>query len=708
MSTERATTVRTQRIALPYGGTALLLTLVPWADPSGGGPERPATLGLQGLAALQEAVEAAAAAVARGGVDAVAVTGSGRTFLAGADLSQVTTVRDRADALALARAGHAAYDALAALPVPTVALVNGAALGGGLELALACDARVVSSGAGALGLPETALGLVPGWGGAYRLPRLVGIAGALDVVLDRPAANRVLRADEALALGLVDAVLPAEGFPDEALAWVGRLVRGEVQVERRALDDAEIWDAAVAAARERLDATVHGSRPAPGRALELLAAARTATPAEAWAAEDEALADLVMTDEMRASVYATALVRGARRTAGAPDPALARPVTRVGLVGAGLMAAQIAALLATRLGVPVVLRDLDDERVAAGLAAVRATLDRAVRGGRLRPADAATVAQRVTGTTDVGDLAGCDLVVEAVTEVLDLKRRVLAELEPVVGPDCVLATNTSALSVTAMAADLAHPERVVGLHFFNPVAAMPLVEVVRGGATSPAALATAVAVATGAGKSAVLVGDRPGFVVNRLLILLLGVVLDAVERGTPVEVANTALDPLGLPMRPFALLDLVGPAVGLHVLTSLRADLGDAFPRSPGLEAVVAGGVRLVGRPPAPGWPAPLSPDVQATFDAARDGSVPLAPLDAAGVRAAVGRALAREVGRLLDEGVVADPTQVDVAMLLGAGWPVHLGGITPWLDRAGWSTEMLGRRLQPPGRADVPRPAPA
>ncbi|WP_205687377.1 3-hydroxyacyl-CoA dehydrogenase NAD-binding domain-containing protein [Cellulomonas endophytica] len=705
---ERPARTRVEEHVVPGApsGADRLLLLVLAPDDEDAAAGRPATLGPEGLAGLATALADVRARVDAGGAAAVAVTGTGRTFLAGADLGRVVAVRDRDDALALARAGHAAYDALEDLPVPTFAIVNGTALGGGLELALACDHRVAAVGVRTLGLPETALGLVPGWGGCRRLPHLVGIEAAVALVVDRPAANRTLTAREAADVGLVDAVLDAPdatGFVPAALAWVGDVLAGRVEVARRPPDDAGTWDAAVAAARERLAATPLGARPAPHRALDLLAAARTTGRAQAWAAEDDALADLVMTDEMRASVYAAGLVRGARRPSRAPDPALARPVTRVGLVGAGLMAAQIAALLAARLGVPVVLRDLDAERVSAGLAAVRATLQRQVRAGRLDAAAAEAVGARVTGTTVLADLAGCDLVVEAVTEVLDLKRRVLAELETVVDPGCVIATNTSALSVAAMAEGLAHQGRVVGLHFFNPVAAMPLVEVVRPDGADDGGVATALAVAQGAGKTAVVVGDRPGFVVNRLLVLLLGVVLDAVERGTPVAVADAALDRTGLPMRPFALIDLVGPAVALHVLQSLRADLGDRVPRSPGLEALVARGTRLVGRPPAPGQRAPLDPGLQAVLDEARDGSVPWGPLDADGVHDMVCRALTDEIGHLLDEGVVPGPQEVDLCLLLGAGWPPHLGGIVPYLDRTGWTTRVLGRRLLPPGTADVP-----
>src|SRR5690606_36290891 len=292
---------------------------------------------------------------------------------------------------------------------------------------------------------------------------------------------------------------------------------------RRSSDLEAAWEQAVAARREVVARRAAGGAPAPQRALELVAAARTSSQQAAFTAEDDALTDLIMSDQLRAGLYAFDLTRRrARRPEGAPDESLARPVRRVGILGAGLMASQLAVLLARTLRVPAVMRDLDAERAAAGLAHVAAQVARLQRSGRLDETRATELRHRVTATADLEELAGSDLVIEAVFEELAVKQRVFAEIEPVVGPDCVLATNTSALSVTEMAAGLEHPERVVGLHFFNPVAQMPLVEVVRTPHTSDTAHATAFAVAAGTRKSAIACEDATGFVVNRVLVRLLG------------------------------------------------------------------------------------------------------------------------------------------------------------------------------------------
>lgn len=698
---ERVTHSLVRDVRMPGGaGVLALVTLDNGMDHT-----KPNTLGPAGMAELRAALEVVRTRAEAGEITCVGVTGKPYFLAAGADLKGITAVHDHAEAVELGRMGHAAYtilgDLRAATGVPTFAFVNGLALGGGLEVALNCDYRTVASDAAALGLPETGIGLVPGWGGAYLVPRLVGVEKAIEVILTRPAANKPYKPAEALQVGLVDELFEAADFLEQSIAWAAKVVTGEIEVPRRELDPQPVWDAVVAATKDRLDAVVGTSRPAPHRALELIAGARNATRADAFAAEDQALADLIMSDEMRASIYAFNLVGGGKKPQGAPDPKLARPVTKVGVVGAGLMAAQMAFLFAQRLGVPVVMRDLDQERVDKGLAFVRETADKLASRGRLSPDAAARIVAAVSGTTDIDEFASCDFVIEAVTEVMGLKKKVFAELEGVIAPETVLATNTSALSVTEMAADLAHPERVVGIHFFNPVAQMPLVEVINAEQTSDEALATAFAITKKLRKTAIMSADRPGFIVNRLLLLVMGQVVDAIEGGTPVEVADRALAPLGFPMPTFELTDLVGPAVAQHVLTSLRENLGDRIPASPGLARIVEDGTRVVLDAPAKGLPKPVDPAIQQYFGPARPGEPGV--LDADGVLDSVLTALTTEIGLMLDEGVVPGPQQIDLAMILGAGWGFHTGGITPYLDRTGYSEKVLGRRFLPDGVANVP-----
>ncbi len=675
-------------VELPDGaGTMALITLDNGRDHT-----RPSTFGPAGLLALNDALDAVAARgtpeAGEQRIAAVGVTGKPFIFAVGADLSGAPLIAARDEALAIARLGHAVFRRFGELDVPSFAFVNGAALGGGLELALHCSYRTISSGVTAVAFPECFLGLLPGWGGTYLLPHLTGPAQALKIIIENPLSqNRMLRGAQAFSLGIADAMFSPADFLAESLRWAARVLTGAAEVSRAIPAqgwDAASWDQPVASARLFADGKLHGAAPAPYRAIDLVAAARGRTRDEGFAAEDEALADLLLSEELRAGLYAFDLTqKRARHAAGAPDPSLARPVTKIGVVGAGLMAAQIALLFARRLEVPVVLTDLDQARLDAGLGHVRAEVARLRERGRISADAAARLTALVTGSLTKDAFADADFVIEAVFEEMAVKQRVLAEVEAVVRPDCVLATNTSSLSVTEMASGLAHPERVAGFHLFNPVAMMPLVEVVRGAATDDATAATALAVGARAKKNCVLVKDAPAFVVNRLLTRFLGEILACVDEGTPVEVAEHAPDPLGLPMSPFFLLQLVGPAVALHVGETLAAAYPDRFAPSPKLQALVAAGKTAVYRPD-------LTVDESvATLLAGGD-----RPSTAEDVRERALEALAEEIRLMLDEGVVAGPEDIDLCMILGAGWPFHLGGITPYLDRAGIAEKVTGTRF--------------
>ena len=670
----------------PDAGLLALITL-----DNGHDHTKPNTFGVRGLLSLNTALDGIAERIERGEVTAVGVTGKPFILGAGADLDGAAAAlasagadpaQARERALGIASLGHAVFRRLGELGVPSFGFINGAALGGGLEVALHCTYRTISSGVPMVALPECFLGLVPGWGGAYLLPRLIGPAAALKVIIENPLSqNKMLRGPEAFNLGIADAMFDPADFLEESLRWAARVLTGAVTVPRGAPAPEQDWDAAVAAARFFADGKVHGAAPAPYRALDLVAAARTATRDEAFAAEDEALADLMLGDELRAGLYAFELVqKRARRPAGAPEASLARPVTKVGIVGAGLMAAQIATLFVRRLQVPVVLTDLDQARVEVGVARVHAEIDSHAARGRISPDAANRQKALVTGSVSKDGFADADFVIEAVFEELSIKKRVFAEVEAVVAADCVLATNTSSLSVTEMAAGLAHPERVVGFHFFNPVAVLPLVEVVRGLATGDAAVATALAVGKTLRKSCVIVADQPAFVVNRLLTRFLGEIIRAVDEGTPFEVAEHAADSLGLPMSPFLLLQLVGPAVALHVSQTLNAAFPDRFTVSPKLRELVASGKTAVYLPDFT-----VDPEVAAIL---AGGDHPSTGPETAS-RALEG--LAQEIRIMLDEGVVAAPEDIDLCMILGAGWPFHLGGITPYLDRTGIAAKVTG-----------------
>lgn len=679
-------------VQLPGGGTLVLVTL-----DNGHDHTKPNTLGPGGMTSLREAVRECERRAAAGEIAAVAFTGKPFIFAVGADLTGVAKLRGRDDALAIARLGHEVYTAIADLPVPTFAFVNGAAMGGAVELALACDYRTMSASVPAVALPECFLGLVPGWGGCWWLPNLVGVEAALKVIIENPLnQNRMLKGPQAAALGLADVLLEPADFLVRSVRWAAGVLGGEITVERPEVDrDEERWERSVAAARELVQAKTGGAAPAPLRALELISAARTVDRATGFAAEDEAIADSLMSPQLRAGLYAFDLVqKRARRPAGAPDKSLARKVTKVGIIGAGLMASQLALLFLRRLEVPVVLTDLDAERAAKGVKYVTDEIDKLAAKGRLSGDQANRYKALVSGETDPSAYADADFVIEAVFEELSVKKQVLAAAEAVVSPETVLATNTSSLSITAMAQELAHPERVVGFHFFNPVAVMPLLEIVRGERTDDATLATAFATAKTLKKTAILVQDSPSFIVNRLLGRFMSQVGTIVDEGTPIEVVERAFAGV-TPMSPFVLIELVGPAIALHNNETLAAAFPDRFVAPEGLRRLVESGRRGVYRHDETGshldeealglLPTPEQPVV----------------LDEAAVREQTLEALADEARRMLDEGVVAAPMDLDLAMITGAGFAFWNGGLTPLLDRSGVSERAAGGRFLPVGVAE-------
>jgi len=592
-----------------------------WTKPTTLGPEA-----LESLARLLDELES-------GGWAGLVLTGKPFVFCVGADIDQfpdVTPERAREGS----RAGHELFGRLAALPFPTLAAINGACLGGGLELALHCDFRTISTAVRHFGCPEVFLGLFPAWGGTQVVPRLVGPETAVKVLVDNPLAkNRMLDGKAAFELGFADALLKPVEFLDESIAF---LRSGPAARQPADLSDMED---VVRRGRARVDDQVHGATPGPYVTLDLIEGAAGWSLEEGYRAEEDAIAELLPGPQAQASIYAFNLVE--RRAKKQRPPGEPRPVEKVGIVGAGLMASQIATLVLRRLEVPVVLKDVSQEIVDAAVERVRA------EAGARKP----FLATIVSGTTGWDGFEDCDLILEAVVEQLPVKQQVFRELRALAKPGAVLATNTSSLSVAEMGAD-------VGMHFFNPVAVMPLVELVVTPETREEALATVAAVTRKLRKTGVVVKDSPGFVVNRVLTRLTSVLMDALEHGNTVEETDEAILRLGLPMAPSVLLQMVGPKVAYHTLETMHAAFPERFPLSATLRNYAEGRDEIVVEEERPRT-------VEEITDAVLD-------------------AMADEIERLLDEGVVAEAADVDTCLLLGAGFPFFLGGITPHLRARG------------------------
>lgn len=655
---------------------------------------RPNTFGPQSLLALDAAITAATAL----NPVAIALTGKPFIFAAGADLSALSFITSREQSLGIGKLGHDVFRRLGESKIPTFAFINGLALGGGLEVGLHCHYRTLASTA-FTALPEVFLGLVPGWGGATILPKLIGPERAVQVImLNALNNNTMMKAKDAFKLGVVDAVYEPSDFLERSIAFAANVLNGTTKVERKDYSQDPAWESALATGKAAALKKYGGAEIAsPMKALELISAARSNTLGAGFDAEDLALADLTMSDPLRASLYAFNVIQKKRKKVeGAPKPALARKVGKVGVVGAGLMASQLALLLLRNLKCPIVMTDIDQERADKGVAWVKNELAKLVEKKRMSAESAARLSLLISGSSDQNTFAGCDFIIEAIFEELSLKQELFKKLETIVSPECVLATNTSSLSVERMSEGLKNPERVVGFHFFNPVAVMPLLEVARTSKTDDATTATAISVGKELKKTMIICKDAPGFVVNRLLTRFMGEITDAVDEGTSPEVADNAMRSIGFPMSPFQLLDLVGPGVALHVSETLHANLGDRYRISPTMAAMVKEGVR----------------NFYVKNEDGSYGANPAAlalihkgdsPSTAEQVRSRALTALAVEARMMLDEGVVSTAAEIDLCMLMGAGWPMHLGGILPYLDREGISEAACGQRFHPKGVASLP-----
>jgi len=682
-------------VPLASGKTLALVTLDNGKDHT-----RPSTLGPNTLLEFAGVLDAQKERASRGEIQGLAVTGKQFIFAAGADLSKVGEIPDRETGKAMAQLGHWALGKLSELGVPSFVFTNGLALGGGVEIGLNADYRTIDGSTAGFALPEVFLGIIPGWGGAWLLPNLIGIENALEVVISNPLKNnRMLTGQQAFDLGIADAIFPAANFLEDSIKWADGVLTGAIKVKRKnepgKVERLAKWDIAIGIAEKTLASRIGKVAQSPYRALELLKSAKSVDKKKGFELEDEALADLISGDQFRASIYAFNLVqKRAKRPAGAPDKALARPVTKVGVIGAGLMARQFALLFVRRLQVPVVITDLDQGRVDEGVAWIRGEIQALLAKGRISQDESNRLTALVTGTTDKSDFADCDWVIEAIFEELEAKQAVFAEVEQYISAETVLATNTSSLSVQQISAKLVHPERVVGFHFFNPVAVMPLVEVVKTPSTTDETLATAMATAANLRKNAVITRDTPGFVVNRILAKVLGEAMHAVDTGTPFEVVEESTRPFGLPMTPFELLELVGLKVGAHVLDTHHAAFPDRFFASANLHKLAELG-RIFERDTK----GKIKGIDKAAIEIVQGGSTPITAVE---LQRRIEDGLADEIKRMLDDHVVEAAEDVDLCLILGAGYPFQMGGVTPYLDRCGASERAFGGTFHNPRIAGV------
>jgi len=616
-----------------------------------------------------------------GAVGVVFASAKPRCFIAGADLFEMQSMTDSQLDTHLEK-GQRILNRIASLPVPTVAAINGDILGGGLELALACRWRVaVDDPAIRIGLPETTLGLVPGWGGTTRLPRLIGLAEALKLLV----TGKTLSPSEALALGMIDETVPRDGL---LAAARGRAAgglpadqppRAHSAKARPEMDDAEARGRILAKFREDVRGRSGDNLPAPLRVIDLVERSYEADPEEAAREERRGLIDLRGTEAGRNLLRLFFLRTAARKVAADRAGGRPAPVRSAVVVGGGTMGAGIAQAL-SRAGVAVQVVEADESSAAAATARIaRLTGDDSIRA-----------------TTDWSVVAAADLVVEAVVEQLPAKLDVFRRLDELAAPGAVLASNTSSLGIGEIAAATGHPGRVIGLHFFNPVPKMPLVEVVRTPLTDADALATAVAVVTKAGKTPVIVNDSPGFLVNRVLFPYLREAIVLFAEGATVAGVDAVIRSWGMPMGPFTLMDEIGLDVTRMILDSLERTLGPRLSSPPLLAAAIDRGWlgRKVGRGfylhPAGGKPEPHR-DIASLV-----GDPPSLDLPPAELQRRLIGPMAAEARLVLAEGVVESADAIDLATVLGLGFAPFRGGLASF---AGLVPPPTSRPLTSTGR---------
>ena len=607
-------------------------------------------------------------------------------FIAGADLNAMLKVASPDDARVLIERGQAVMNQIAALKMPTVAAVHGAAVGGGYELCLACDYRIASPDhATKIGLPEIKIGLLPGWGGSTRLPRLIGLPKALDIIL----AGKTPPAKQALRLGMVDELAPAECL---VAAAVRKIQQGKPVRSTHWLTNNRLVAAALAPrVRKMLLKKTRGHYPAVLKALAVVTRGISQTVAASLALERDGIIELMQTDVCRNLITVFFLQERARKRT-FPTPVATtepKPVARTAVIGAGVMGAGIAQWISARK-LPVILRDINTEQVAKGMATIAKLYRDGVKHHTFTAHEARGGMERVHPAPAEVPLHHADIVIEAAVENLELKKKIFQRLDELVSPGAVLATNTSALPISEMAASTRHPERVVGLHFFNPVHRMQLVEVIAARQTAPETIQRALKFAQQIGKLPVVVQDSPGFLVNRILMPYLIEAGNLFEAGAKIADLDDVMLDFGMPMGPMRLLDEVGLDVSLHVAATLAAHFGGRMKVPVCLRAMTSAG--WLGRKNGNGfyrhekakaaWP---NPQISVYVQSQQACAISREELQERMVFLMV-----NEAARCLEEEIVTDPADVDFAMIMGTGFAPFRGGPLRYADTVG-ATRLVG-----------------
>jgi 3-hydroxyacyl-CoA dehydrogenase/enoyl-CoA hydratase/3-hydroxybutyryl-CoA epimerase len=644
----------------------------------------------------------------------VLASGKPDGFVAGAKIELLQGVKEAADAERLARDGQAVFDRVERFPKPIVAAIHGAALGGGCEWALACRWRVASDDPRTqIGQPEVQLGLIPGGGGTQRLPRLVGLRAALDVIL----AGKALKAKKAARIGLIDEAVPAPILlriaRERALALAAGTLRRAPHRPRGAADRALTLaleenalgrELVFRQARKATLAKTKGHYPAPLAALEAVEHGMRNGMAKGLAREAKLFGELSVSPVARRLMEIFFATTALKKENGTGDPSVrARPVERVGVLGGGLMGSGVA-YVTVNAGLPVRLREKDDAAAGRALGAVRGILDERVKRRSIDRLARGERMSLLTTTTDWSGFAAVDVLVEAVFEDLALKQDMVRAFEAVNGHG-IFASNTSSIPIGEIAAASRRPEAVVGMHYFSPVHKMPLLEVIATPRTSKETIATAVALGKRQGKTVIVVGDGPGFYTSRILGPYLNEAVHLLGEGAAIDALDQALVAFGFPVGPIMLVDEVGIDVGEKVGKILQGAFGARMALPGSLHEVVSAG--RLGRKNGKGFYTYGGKEkrVDETVYDLLPGGRSRKPIEASELRDRVVLQMVNEAIRCLGEGILRSPRDGDVGAVFGLGFPPFLGGPFRWADAVGtgWLLDRMealrarhGERFEP------------
>jgi len=641
----------------------------------------------------------------------VFLSGKSEGFIAGANLDEIQQVTTADEATEKSRLGQLIFQKISHLPVPTIAAINGHCVGGGVEFVLACDYRLASEEKARFAFPEVQLGLIPGWGGTQRLPRTVSIQTALDMIL----TGKSYPAIHALKAGLVDKIVPGELLDTYAVQFAHKIIENggkkfqrkkkkwqrklsTLLLDKNRFGRAIIWRKA----RQNIQSRTGGHYPAPFKAIEVMKTGLKTSLEKGLEHEAKEFGRLMVTPEHKNLLHVYRLSQRPKNQSDKFEIARPKDISSVGVLGAGVMGGEIAQLFAFH-DHSVRLKDLDGQKISDGIAHAESLFRKAEKKHLISAKEKEYKSGLISGTKDYSGFGRVDLVVEAVSENLEIKRTVLQEVEQHLSNQTVIASNTSALSISELQEAIAHPERVAGMHFFNPVHRMPLVEIISGKETSKEIISTLFQLALSLGKTPIVVQDSPGFLVNRILGVYLNEACLLAEEEYGIRRIDHLMKEFGMPMGPFRLIDEVGVGIAVEVARILEAQLGDYLELSSLLETVW--GKDLEGKKSGKGFYIYKQGHPQGINPAVHD----LVPGDKSKRRENVldrlVNIMVNEAGRSLDEGIVDHPSDIDTGMIFGTGFPPFRGGLCRYADAVGFPEiiktlkaleESCGKRFQP------------